>query len=104
MKMGYTQAQMEGCYVNEQEVWARLLDMGVLYQPLNSKNQKIVMPSPNADNVFQEAPGEIGNWVGWQIVKAYTKRSPDESFEEILNLRNAQQFLEKAKYKPKRVK
>ncbi|MBK8968066.1 MAG: hypothetical protein IPM36_15650 [Lewinellaceae bacterium] len=104
MKMGYTQAQMEGCYVNEQETWARLLDMGVLYQPLSSKNQKIVMPSPTADNVFQEAPGEIGNWIGWQIVKAYTQRHPDESFEEMLNLRNAQQFLEKAKYKPKRVK
>lgn len=104
MKMGYTRAQMEGCYVNEQEVWARLLDMGVLFQPLNNKNQKIVMPSPTADNVFQEAPGEIGNWIGWQIVKAYAQRHSDEPFEEMLNLRNAQQFLEKAKYKPKRVK
>lgn len=103
MKMGYTRAQMEGCYVNEQEVWARLLELGVLYQNLNSKNQKIVMPSPSADNVFQEAPGEIGNWVGWQIVKAYMKRYPETSLSDLLNLRDAQQFLEKAKYKPKRV-
>ena len=104
IKMGYTSAQMEGCYTNEQEVWARLLDMNVLYQPLSNKNQKIVMPSPSADNVFQEAPGEIGNWIGWQVVKAYMSRYPDQTFEEMLNLRNAQQFLEKAKYKPKRVK
>lgn len=104
IKMGYTGAQVEGCYANEQEVWARLLDMKVLYQPLNNKNQKIVMPSPSADNVFQEAPGEIGNWIGWQIVKSYMNRNPNQSFEEMLNLRNTQQFLEKAKYKPKRVK
>jgi hypothetical protein len=104
IKMGYTTAQLEGCLVNEQEVWARLLDMGVLYQPVSNKNQKIVMPGPSADNVFQEAPGEIGNWVGWQIVKAYARRYPDVTFEEMLNLRNSQQFLEKAKYKPKRVK
>ena len=104
IKMGYTRTQMEGCYANEQEVWARLLDMKVLYQPLNKKNQKIVMPSPSSDNVFQESPGEIGNWIGWQIVKSYMNRNPNQSFEEMLNLRNTQQFLEKAKYKPKRVK
>ncbi|MBK8922526.1 MAG: hypothetical protein IPM81_13640 [Saprospirales bacterium] len=103
MLLGYTQSQLEGCFANEQEVWARLLDMKVFYQPLNNKNQKIVMPSPSADNVFQEAPGEIGNWVGWQIVRAYMRRYPDTSVEELLNLRDTQQFLEKAKYKPKRV-
>ena len=75
----------------------------VLYQPLNAKNQKIVMPSPSTDLVFQESPGEVGNWVGWQIVKAYMRRAPDTSLEKMLNLRDSQQFLEQAKYKPKRV-
>jgi hypothetical protein len=103
IKMGYTKAQMEGCYVNEQEVWAKLLELKVLYQPLNNKNQKIVTPSPSSDIVFVEAPGEIGNWIGWQIVKAYMSRYPETSLDELLNLRDTQQFLEKAKYKPKRV-
>lgn len=103
IKMGYTRDQMEGCYANEQEVWARLLDMNVLYQGLSSKNQKIVMPSPSADNVFQEAPGEIGNWLGWRIVEAYMRRNPNLPMEELLNFRDSQQLLEQAKYKPKRV-
>ncbi|MBL7775219.1 MAG: hypothetical protein JNK89_04410 [Saprospiraceae bacterium] len=103
IKMGYTRDQMAGCYANEQEVWARLLSMNVLYQPLNNKNQKIVMPSPSADNVFQEAPGEIGNWIGWRIVKAYMERHSNQSVEEMLKLRDTQAFLEKAKYKPKRI-
>lgn len=102
MKMGYTQAQIDGCYSNEQEVWARLLEMNVLYEPLSSKNQKIVMPSPAADNVFQEAPGEIGNWLGWQIVKAYMKRYPETTLQQLAELRDAQQLLEKARYRPKR--
>lgn len=102
MKMGYTREQLEGCYANESEVWARLLDLKVLYTPVNNKNQKIVMPSPAAEIVFQEAPGEIGNWVGWQIVKAYMKRNPSTTIEQLLNFTDMQKFLEQAKYKPKR--
>lgn len=102
LKMGYTSAQMEGCQANEAEVWARLLDLKVLYQPLSDANQKIVMPSPAAEMVFQEAPGEVGNWVGWQIVRAYMKRHPDTSMAQLMTLRDGQKFLEQSRYKPKR--
>jgi hypothetical protein len=102
MKIGYTREQIEGCYANEAEVWARLLDLRVLYTPVNDKNQKIVMPSPTAEIVFPQAPGEVGNWVGWQIVKAYMKRYPETTMEQLLNLTDPQKFLEQAKYKPKR--
>jgi hypothetical protein len=101
-KMGYTAAQMEGCYANEQNVWARLLDMNVLYEPLGMGNQKIVNPSPSADNVFQEAPGEVGNWIGWQMVKAYAKRHPEATLADIIRLKDTQTFMEEARYKPKR--
>lgn len=103
MLMGYTRAQMDGCYANEQEVWARLLSQNLLYSTDFNKFKKLVTPSPNAPIVFQEAPGEIGNWMGWQIVKAYKKRHPEATMAEILQLNNAQDFLEAAKYKPKRV-
>jgi hypothetical protein len=101
-KMGYSADQMAGCYANEQNVWARLLDKKVLYEPLGTDNQKIVMPSPSTDNVFREAPGEIGNWIGWQIVKAYKKRHPEATPIDILQIRDTQTFIEKARYKPKR--
>ena len=102
LKMGYNADQMAGCIANEQEVWARLLDQNLLYSTDYRKIRKLVEPSPNAPALFQEAPGEIGNWVGWQIVKAYIKRHPNTSLDELLNFRDAQKFLEAAKYKPKR--
>jgi hypothetical protein len=77
--------------------------MGVLYEPLGPKNQKIVMPAPNATSVFTEAPGEIGNWIGWQIVKSYMKRNPDTSMDELIQLRDTQAFMEASKYKPPRI-
>ncbi|MEZ4920995.1 MAG: hypothetical protein R2792_17975 [Saprospiraceae bacterium] len=101
--MGYTADQIAESLANEQNVWARMLDMGVLYEPLGPKNQKIVMPAPNATSVFTEAPGEIGNWIGWQIVKSYMKRNPDTSMDELIQLRDTQAFMEASKYKPPRI-
>jgi hypothetical protein len=102
MLMGYTREQIEGSQANEAEVWARLLGENLLYSSDFTKYRKLVTPSPNAPVVFQEAPGEIGNWVGWQIVRAYVRRHPNTSPQELLNLRDAQKFLEASRYKPKR--
>ncbi|MCC7466039.1 MAG: hypothetical protein IT261_07210 [Saprospiraceae bacterium] len=102
LKMGYTRAQMEGCYANEAEVWARLLSEKLLYSTDFDKIRKLVTPSPNAPVVFQEAPGEIGNWVGLRIVKAYMKRYPQTTMQELFRMTDSQKFLEMAKYKPKR--
>jgi hypothetical protein len=99
--MGYTKAELSGCFENEKGLWARLLEMKVLYEPLGTRNMKIVTAGPSTDNVFQEAPGQVGNWIGWQIVRAYMKRYPNTDFAELNRLTDAQQFLEKAKYKPR---
>ncbi len=102
MKMGYTSAQMEGCVYNEQAAWARILSQNLLYSSNFESFKKLVTPSPNAPMVFQEAPGEIGNWLGWQIVKAYMKRYPETSIDALIKMQDAQKFLEEAKYKPRR--
>jgi len=102
--MGYTKAQMEGCISNEQAVWARILDQKLLYSTDFGEFRKMVTPSPNAPVIFQEAPGEIGNWIGWQIVKAYVKRNPKAGMKELISQTDAQKFLESARYKPQQLK
>ncbi|MFN0213110.1 MAG: hypothetical protein ACKVT2_02540 [Saprospiraceae bacterium] len=102
LKMGYTRQQMEGCYANESAVWARMLSEKLLYSTDFDKIRKLVTPSPNAPAIFQEAPGEIGNWVGLQIIRSYMKRYPNTSMEQLLGMTDSQKFLELAKYKPKR--
>lgn len=99
--MGYTMEQMEGCFANEQAVWARLLSQKLLYSSNFNDFRKLVTPSPNAPVVFQEAPGEVGNWMGWQIVKAYMKRHPNTTMDDLIKMQDSQKFLEEARYKPK---
>ena len=100
--MGYTAEQIAGCEANEAELWARLLEQNLLYSSDFNNWRKMVTPSPNAPILFQEAPGEVGNWMGWQIVKAYMRRNPQTTLSQLLALTDSQQFLEQAKYKPKR--
>lgn len=102
MKMGYTSVQLDGCVFNESAIWARLLSQNLLYSSDFEEIRKLVTPSPNAPVLFQEAPGEVGNWLGWQIVKSYMKRYPETSMEALLKMQDAQKFLEGAKYKPRR--
>lgn len=102
LKLGYTREQWEGSIANEQAVWARMLEQNLLYSSEYKKWQKLVAPSPNAPIVFQEAPGEIGNWIGLQIVHAYMRRHPNTALSELLSQRDSQKFLEASRYKPKR--
>ncbi len=102
IKMGYTRAQIEGCKTNEQALWARLLEQNLLYSTDFNTFRKLVTPSPNAPVAFAETPGEAGNWLGWQIVKAYMSRHPNTPLDQLLQMHDAQQFLEQAKYKPRR--
>ena len=85
---------------NERNIWAHFLHNDLLYEIDFFKINKLVNPSPNAPGLPDEAPGNVGTWLGWQIVKQYMDRYPETSLSGLLNMKNAQTFLEKAKYKP----
>jgi uncharacterized protein YjaZ len=46
------------------------------------------------------SPGNIGQWVGWQIVNKYAGKNPSLSIKEIMNT-SPRTILDGAKYKPK---
>ena len=99
--MGYTREQMDGCLANERESWARLLDQNLLYSTDYRKFQKLISPSPNAPILFDEAPGEIGIWIGWRIVQAWAKRHPDADMRQLLEQRDSQKLLRASRYQPR---
>ena len=48
------------------------------------------------------APGRTANYIGWQIVKAYMRRNPEADIQDLIEATDAQQFLQKSRYKPKK--
>ncbi|MEO7984458.1 MAG: hypothetical protein ABI688_10290 [Bacteroidota bacterium] len=101
IKTGYTQKQLDWCNQNEGLIWSYL----VKNEDLHSLNPTIIQvyigESPFTQGFSQElSPGNMGQWIGWQIIKKYISSHPGIKPGELMRL-EAQKIVNEAKYKPK---
>jgi hypothetical protein len=101
IKTGYTQLQLKWCLENEGLIWSYI----VKNEDLNSLNPAVIQTyigeGPFTQGFSQEySPGNIGQWIGWQIVKKFVAKNPGMNPEEVMKT-DARKILEEAKYKPK---
>ena len=101
IKTGYTQQQLDWCSEYEGLIWSFI----VKNEDLNSINPEVIQTyigeAPFTQGLSQEqSPGNIGQWVGWQIVKKFVSKNADMSPDKIMNT-PAREILNEAKYKPK---
>lgn len=98
---GYTKQQLNWCSSNEGLIWNEIITTEKdLYtrDPLTLQNY--IGEAPFTQSLSPSSPGNIGQWVGWQIVKLFARKNPDTKFDEVLKT-DARKILELAKYKPK---
>lgn len=101
LKTGYTQQQLEWCAANEGLIWSYLVKNEDLYSINPATIQTYIGEGPFTQGFSQElSPGNLGQWIGWQIVKKYAAKNPGMKPEEIMRA-DPKEILEKAKYKPK---
>jgi len=101
VKTGYTQKQLEWCNRNEGEIWSIIIKN----EDLNSINPTVIQSyigeAPFTQGFSQEnSPGNLGQWIGWQIVKKYAEKNPSLQPGDIMRT-NARKILDEAKYKPR---
>lgn len=100
-KITYQPEDIQWCMMSEPEIWKFFVDKQLLYSTDNLQNRQYVNPGPAASGMPREAPGNVGAWIGWQIVRAYAKKFPDVKFEDLLKV-EPQEMLVKSGYKPAR--
>lgn len=101
IKTGYTNKQLSWCSENEGLIWSYL----VKNEDLNSLSpavlQTYIGEAPFTQGFSQESsPGNIGQWIGWQIIKKFVAKNPDMLPQDIMRA-EAKKILDEAKYKPK---
>jgi hypothetical protein len=101
LKTGYTQDQLNWCKENEGQIWNEVINFaGDLYTKEPSAIQNYIGEAPRTQDMPQGSPGNIGPWVGWQIVKKFVEKNPSVKPAEVMNT-PARKILDEAKYKPK---
>lgn len=101
-RLAYTPEQLAWCEQNEAMVYDFFARQQLFYDNNLQKVIRYVMDGPNATGMPSESPGNIGAWLGLQIVESYMKQYPEKTLKELITEPiDAQRFLSESKYKPK---
>jgi hypothetical protein len=100
IKTGYTQRQLDWTRSNEGLIWAYIIKNENLYSINPATIQTYIGEGPFTSVFPQEtSPGNIGAWIGWQIVRKYEEKNPGMKPEQVMQA-DPRKILEEAKYKP----
>jgi hypothetical protein len=100
-RIGYTKKQLQWCHDNEAMIYNFLVKENLLYETSKAKIVRFVNDGPFSVGMTEESPGNIGTWVGWQIVEHYVSKHPNISLEELFENSDPQQILFQSGYKPR---
>ncbi|MDR1456035.1 MAG: gliding motility protein GldB [Tannerella sp.] len=96
--MGYTPAEYRWCRQNEKMLWRLMIERKHLYTPDAATTARYFSAVPSTF-IADGAPGNLGVWIGWQIVTEYMNKT-HVSPENLMNDGDCREILRKSKYKP----
>ena len=102
-KMGYTPEQITWCQENESYMWRYFIEKEILYSNDQKLIPRFINPAPFSKfylEIDNESPGQVGAWIGWQIVRSYMKNI-EVPIADLLKT-SAKEIFVKSKYKPKK--
>lgn len=97
----FTPRQFEWVQQNEGAIWRHFIKDELLYSTDRTLIQKLTLASPNSPGMPLEAPGRAAVFTGYKIIEQLHRREPELSLQDLLNLRDAQDILSRARYKPR---
>ncbi len=101
IRLGFSEAQWKWSQQNEGLAYNYLLRQNFLYEKNWAKIMRYVQDGPQATGMPEGSPGNIGTFLGMQIVKGYMEQHPKTSMAELFALQDAQAVLQGANYKPR---
>jgi len=100
LKTGFTQAQLDWCRQNEGLIWNFIIQNNDIYTTEPTTIQNFIGEAPKTDGMPDASPGNIGQWIGWQIVQKFAEKNSSFSVQQVLQT-DAKKIFEETKYKPR---
>ena len=97
--IGYKEIQLKDCYEREAVIWDLFIQNN--YLQVSDKNivKNYIGESPKTQELGEAAPGDIGSFAGWQIVKKYMVKNPGTTLQQLIAM-DPNTIFQEAKYKP----
>lgn len=97
--IGYSKAQFEDSKKHENVIWDLFIQNNFLQTIDINIIKNYIGESPKTQVLGEAAPGNIGSFTGWQIVKKYMEKFPETKVTDLMAM-NPETLFEKTKYKP----
>lgn len=102
-KIGYTQNEIEWAKINESQIWSYFVERELLFSTETELFSRFITPAPFSKFYLEldnESPGRLGQYIGWQIVRAYAERTENDIIKIMQT--ETEEIFTKSKYKPKK--
>ena len=99
LKTGYTQKQLTDCYESEKNIWSFFVQNDLLFNTDPNLSRDYMSDGPNTPALGEASPGNIGQFVGWQIVKKWMNKNANTTLDALMK-KNAKEIFDGSKYKP----
>lgn len=103
-KIGYTSKEMEWAQANEEQIWRYFIEKELLYKTDNDLRARFINIAPFSKfrlNLDNESPPQIGQYIGWQIVRQFADKNESITLKQLLTL-DAERIFKEANFKPKK--
>ena len=99
--VGFTDRQTRWCENSEYEIWKFMNDKDLLYKDNYMDQKRYLDEGPTTPGMPEDSPGNIGSWIGLQIVRKFMKETGGKiSLQDLMLKYDAKTILAKAKYRP----
>jgi hypothetical protein len=97
--INYTKAQYTDCQDHQANIWNFFTQAELLQTLEPSLQRKYIFESANTQELGAAAPGNLGSFIGWQIIQQYMANNSGTSLPTLFTTDN-NQILTQTKYKP----
>ena len=99
---GYSASQFSATMKAEQDIWSYLLKLNLIYSKDPKVSRQLLSEGPFSIYFGNEIPGNVGVFIGYQIVKSWVEQQSEQEQSNLIALLKmpAEKIFAESKYKP----
>ena len=103
-RISYSQEQLEWANLNESYIWRYFVERELLFSTDSKLPGRFINPAPFTkfylEEIDSESPGRLGQYMGWQMVRAYMENN-EVTLKEML-IKSPEEIFNNSKFKPRK--